>query len=199
MLLQEARILTYCSGLGFSFGTVRQKILKKPNFQNQHPNKISWETKYTPPNISTHTTQEGGTRGGCDMGGNNRQFTVGYAGVSVGFEKGPPQAIFFGVLTRHLKARFPYAINFFTIFSNKNTISSISGGITFNVLGIFWVLLGVFGLFRAVLGFFGLLRVFLRFFGLFGLSPTVGQQACLRRGAKKLSDFISKLSDNPTV
>ena len=86
---------------------------------------------------------------------------------------------------------------FFHQFSNKNIISSISGGVTFNVLGFFWVLFCVFGLFRAVWGFFGLFRDFFSFFGLFGLSPTVGQQACLRRGAKKLSDFISKLSDNP--
>jgi len=103
------------------------------------------------------------------------------------------------VLTWHLKTRFPYAINSFTNFSNKNTISSIPGGFTFNVLGFVWVLLGVFGLFRANLGFFGLFRDFLSFLGLLGLSPTVGQQACLRRGARKLSDFISKLSDNPTI
>ena len=81
---------------------------------------------------------------------------------------------------------------FFHQFSNKNTISPISGGFTFNLLGVCWVLLGIFGFFRASLGFFGL-------FGLFGLSPTLCQQARLRRGAKKLSDFKSKLSDNPTV
>ena len=89
-----------------------------------------------------------------DQGGNNRQFIVGYDGVAVGFEKGPPQANFFWVLTWHLKTRFPYAINSFINFSNKNTISSISGGFTFNILGFFWVLLGVFGLFMGSFGIF---------------------------------------------
>ena len=117
--------------------------------------------------------------------------TVGYDGAAKPSDskKARRRRFFFWVLTWHLKTRFPYAINSFTNFSNKNTISSISGGFTFNVCGFFWVLMGVFGLFRAIFGLFGLFRDFLSFFGLFGVSPTVGQQACLRRGAKKTVGF----------
>ena len=68
------------------------------------------------------------------QGGFYRQFTVGFDGETVGFEKSLPRAnSLFGVLICHPKTRFPYTINSFTKYSNKNTISPISGGFIFNV------------------------------------------------------------------
>ena len=78
----------------------------------------------------------------------------------------------FWVLTWHPKTRFPYTINSVTDFSNKNTVSPISGGFTFDVLGLprYYILCNCA---------YAIIR------------PQV------RRGAKKLSVFISKLSAKP--
>ena len=85
--------------------------------------------------------------------------------------------LFSWVLTWHPKTRFPSTINSFTNFSNKNSISLISGGFTIKLLGS----LRIFELFWGFLELFGLFGDFLGFFLVFGLSPTFCQQARLRQ------------------
>ena len=104
------------------------------------------------------------TRWHRNQGGNSRQFTVGYDGVAVGFEKGPPQAIFF--LGADVASKNTISLNnqfFHQIFQQEYNFTNF------------------------------------RWFHAAQLSDFSSCRCALRRGAKKLSDFKSKLSDNPTI
>ena len=93
----------------------------------------------------------------CQQGGNNRQFTVGYDGVAVGFEKGPPQAIFFLGADVASKNTISLGNQFFHQFFqheyhfiNFRWFHLYRFGFFWGFVGCFWAFKGSFGIFWAL-------------------------------------------------